>query len=41
MSPAEGLEGLEPLLYVTVGVVGLMVGSFLNVAIHRFPLEDE
>jgi leader peptidase (prepilin peptidase)/N-methyltransferase len=32
---------LELLFTITIGVVGLLVGSFLNVAIHRLPLESE
>ena len=31
------LETSRPWLYVTVGFVGLCVGSFLNVLIHRLP----
>jgi leader peptidase (prepilin peptidase)/N-methyltransferase len=34
-------EHLLPLFHVTTLVVGLLVGSFLNVAIHRLPLEGE
>jgi len=30
-------EGLEPLLTVFVGLAGLVLGSFLNVCIHRLP----
>jgi len=32
------LEASPPLLYTTVGVLGLMIGSFLNVVIHRLPV---
>lgn len=32
---------LEFLAILTIGVTGLLVGSFLNVAIHRLPLEGE
>jgi leader peptidase (prepilin peptidase)/N-methyltransferase len=32
------LETSPPLLYVTAGIIGLMVGSFLNVVIHRLPI---
>jgi leader peptidase (prepilin peptidase)/N-methyltransferase len=31
------LESSRPFLWLTVGVVGLCVGSFLNVVIHRLP----
>ena len=32
------LQESPPLFYATVGVLGLMVGSFLNVVIHRLPI---
>ena len=32
---------LEFLFTIAIGIVGLLVGSFLNVAIHRLPLEGE
>ncbi|UCC55325.1 MAG: prepilin peptidase [Gammaproteobacteria bacterium] len=32
------LQTSPPLLYVTAGILGLMVGSFLNVVIHRLPI---
>lgn len=32
---------LELVITIAIGVAGLMVGSFLNVAIHRLPLEGE
>ena len=32
------LQASPPLLYITVGILGLMVGSFLNVVIHRLPI---
>jgi len=31
---------LEPLATILVAVVGLVVGSFLNVCIHRLPLGE-
>jgi leader peptidase (prepilin peptidase)/N-methyltransferase len=32
------LQESPPLFYMTVGILGLMVGSFLNVVIHRVPI---
>jgi leader peptidase (prepilin peptidase)/N-methyltransferase len=32
------LQESPPLFYTTVGILGLMVGSFLNVVIHRVPI---
>lgn len=32
------LQESPPLFYTTVGILGLMVGSFLNVVIHRLPI---
>jgi leader peptidase (prepilin peptidase)/N-methyltransferase len=32
------LQESPPLFYATVGILGLMVGSFLNVVIHRLPI---
>jgi leader peptidase (prepilin peptidase)/N-methyltransferase len=29
-----------PFIYVTVGICGAIIGSFLNVVIHRLPLEE-
>jgi len=34
-------EELQLVFTVAIGVTGLLVGSFLNVVIHRFPLEEE
>ena len=34
-------EELEFLFTIAIGITGLLVGSFLNVAIHRLPLEGE
>ncbi len=40
--PEDGIpESIEYLALITIGLVGLLVGSFLNVAIHRLPLEGE
>ena len=33
----QALQTIPALLYVTAGFVGLCVGSFLNVVIHRLP----
>jgi len=38
MSLVALLQASPPLLYVVAGLLGLMVGSFLNVVIHRLPL---
>ncbi len=32
------LQESPPLFYITVGILGLVVGSFLNVVIHRLPI---
>ncbi|MDH3900440.1 MAG: A24 family peptidase [Gammaproteobacteria bacterium] len=32
------LQASPPLLYITAGILGLVVGSFLNVVIHRLPI---
>ena len=32
------LQGSPPLFYTTVGILGLVVGSFLNVVIYRLPI---
>jgi leader peptidase (prepilin peptidase)/N-methyltransferase len=36
--PAEFFELIPAAFYVVVGVFGLLVGSFLNVVIHRLPI---
>ena len=38
MEILSSLESSRPFLWVVVGVLGLCVGSFLNVVIHRLPL---
>jgi len=38
MDILSSLESSRPFLWVVVGVLGLCVGSFLNVVIHRLPL---
>jgi leader peptidase (prepilin peptidase)/N-methyltransferase len=38
MEMLQSLESTPALFYTTVGVLGLVVGSFLNVVIHRLPV---
>ena len=37
MDPLEELIRAQPGLSIALGVLGLVVGSFLNVVIHRLP----